>query len=112
VLPLVAVHGVAGDVSAQAVPLGTPAQVAAFVEQFPRAVVQQRVRGALRDALAHRGPNVVGTVVASGCDVPPGVVVTADGRGGVTIVAKDVASPLPECLVPVTTVALVHLPAG
>lgn len=110
VLPLVTLHGVAGHVSTQAVPLGRPAQVAAFVEQFPAAVVQKRVRGVLEDALAHSGSNVVGAVVASGCDVPPGVVVTADGKGGVTIVAREVASPLPECLVPVTTVALVDLP--
>jgi len=40
------------------------------------------------------------------------VVVSSDGQGGVTIVAREVPSPLPECLVPVTTVALVELPAG
>jgi hypothetical protein len=110
VLPLVAMHGVAGPVSTQAMPLVTPAQQAAFVRQFPGALVQRRVRGALRGPLQHRWSNVVGAVVASGCDVPPGVVVTADGRGGVTIVAKEVPSPLPECLIPVTTVALVDLP--
>jgi len=111
VLPLVAIHGVAGPVSALAMPLATPAQQAAFVQQFPGAVVQKRVRGALRGALEHRGSNIVGAVVASGCDVPPGVVVTADGAGHVSIVAREVASPLPECLIPVTTVALVDLPA-
>ncbi len=110
VLPLVAIHGVAGKVSTRAVPLVTPAQQAAFVRQFPSRLVQQRVRGALRAPLAQAGSNVVGAVVASGCDVPPGVTVTADGQGHVAIVARAVASPLPECLIPVTTVALVDLP--
>lgn len=111
VLPLVTLHAVAGHVS-EAMPLDTPAQVDAFVQQFPGALVQKRVRGALRAPLAGAGPHVVGAVVASGCDVPPGVVVTADGHGGVSIVAREVPSPLPECLVPVTTVALVSLPSG
>jgi hypothetical protein len=111
VLPLVAIHGVSAQVSDRAVPLGTQAEQTAFVEQFPGALVQKRVRGALRGALEHTGPNLVGAIVASGCDVPPGVAVTSDGRGGVTIVAEEVASPLPECLIPVTTVALVNLPA-
>jgi hypothetical protein len=109
VLPLVALHAVAGHVSG-AMPLDTPAQVDAFVQQFPGAEVQRRVRGALRSPLTDAGSPVVGAVVASGCDVPPGVVVTADGHGGVSIVAREVPSPLPECLVPVTTVALVRLP--
>jgi len=111
VLPLVTIHAVAGHVS-PAMPLDTPAQVDAFVRQFPGALVQKRVQGALRRALADGGSHVVGAVVASGCDVPPGVVVSSDGEGGVTIVAREVPSPLPECLVPVTTVALVELPAG
>jgi hypothetical protein len=111
VLPLVTLHAVAGHVS-EAMPLDTPAQVDAFVQRFPGALVQKRVRGALRAPLAGAGSPVVGAVVASGCDVPPGVVVTADGHGGVSIVAREVASPLPECLVPVTTVALVALPSS
>jgi hypothetical protein len=109
VLPLVAIHAIAGRVSGVARPLGTPAQVASFVAQFPP-TQRQRVQGALEPALRKAGPNVVGAVVASGCDVPPGAVVSADGQGGVQITAQEVASPLPECLVPVTTVALVELP--
>ena len=110
VLPLVTIHGVAAHVSTRAVPLTTPRQRQAFFQQFPGAMVRQRVRGALRGPLQQGGSNLVGAVVASGCDVPPGVTATADGQGGVTIVAQEVASPLPECLIPVTTVALVNLP--
>lgn len=110
VLPLVSIHAVAGRVSQQAVPLGTPAQVAEFVQQFSTPTVESRVRAALQPALDQAGPNVVGAVVASGCDVPPGVMVSADGAGGVTIVAENPSSHLQECLVPVTTVALVELP--
>jgi hypothetical protein len=109
VLPLVTIHGVAAHVSTRAVPLVTSRQQQAFLAQFP-APTRQRVGAALRGPLTAGGPNVVGAVVASGCDVPPGVTATADGQGGVTIEAQEVASPLPECLVPVTTVALVDLP--
>jgi len=110
VLPLVTVHGVAARPSTQAAPLGSPAEVARFLAQFPADALRKRVQLTLAPALAKAGPDVYGAVVASGCDVPPGVTVTADGRGGVRIVPDDVASPLPECLVPVTTIALVELP--
>lgn len=110
-LPLVTLHGVAAHVSTRAVPLATNRQQQAFLAQFP-APTRQRVSAALRGPLAQGGPNLVGAVVASGCDVPPGVTATADGRGGVTIEAQEVASPLPECLIPVTTIALVDLPTG
>ena len=110
VLPLVSIPAVAGQVSQRAVPLGSPAQVAEFVQQFAAPTVVNRVRAALQPALRKAGPNVVGAVVASGCDVPPGVTVSADGAGGVTIVAQQPSSHLQECLVPVTTVALVDLP--
>jgi hypothetical protein len=110
VLPLVTIHGVAAPVSTRAVPLTTSRQQQAFLTQFP-APTRQRVSAALRGPLAQGGSNVVGAVVASGCDVPPGVTATVDGQGGVTIEAQEVASPLPECLIPVTTIALVDLPA-
>ncbi|MFZ2015225.1 MAG: hypothetical protein WAV00_15515 [Nocardioides sp.] len=110
VLPLVTIHGVAAHVSTHAVPLATTAQQRAFLEQFPGAMVRPRVRAALRGPLEQGGAHLYGAVVASGCDVPPGVTATADGQGGVTIVAQEVASPLHECLIPVTTVALVSLP--
>ena len=110
VLPLVTLHGVAAHVSTSAVPLATAAQQRAFLEQFPGAMVRPRVRAALRGPLEQGGANLYGAIVASGCDVPPGVTATTDGQGGVTIVAQEVASPLHECLIPVTTVALVSLP--
>jgi hypothetical protein len=117
VLALVPIHAVAGQVSGLALPLDTPAQVTQFVEQFPpAALVRQRVRGALERALGRapgqRPDHVVGAVVASGCDVPKDVVVIADGHGGVRIVAEEASSPDQprECLVPVTTVALVEVP--
>lgn len=112
VLPLVPIHAVAGQVSQHAVPLGTPAQLTTFVRQFSAPLVEQRVRAALEPALSKAGPDVVGAVVASGCDVPEGVSVNADGSGGVRIVAHQASSQPPrECLVPVTTVALVEVPS-
>ena len=51
-------------------------------------------------------------MVALGCDVPPGAVVALDANGDVQITAEEVASPLPECLAPVTTVAIATVPGA
>ena len=56
------------------------------------------------------GHDVVGQVVAVGCDRPPGVDVMADNDGDIRLVPHEVASPLEECLAAVTTVAVAVLP--
>jgi hypothetical protein len=55
---------------------------------------------------------VYGAVVAVGCDRPPGAVVSLDANGDVQITPEEVASPLQECLAPVTTVALASVPGS
>jgi hypothetical protein len=110
VLPLVSITGVVGGrASAVALPLGTTSQVDAFVQQFG-ARAQQRVRVALEHAQRTAGAGLYGAVVAVGCDRPPGVTVSQDGSGHILLEPKPVASPLPECVAPVTTIALVALP--
>ncbi|WP_205471572.1 hypothetical protein [Nocardioides sp. SYSU D00038] len=51
-----------------------------------------------------------GAVVHLGCEVPTGVTVTEEGDG-LRVVADGVPKPTSECLVAVTTVALVDAPA-
>ena len=66
--------------------------------------------GAVRRASPPDGRVLLGAVVAVGCDVPPGVRVEGAGSD-LRILAKPVPSPLQECLAPVTTVAVVSVPA-
>ena len=110
-LGLVSQTGGGGQVSPVAIPLGTDAQVAAFVSQFRAPAMANKVRHVLATADVPSGSKVVGAVVAVGCDVPPGVDVT-HGTTQVQVIAQEVASPLPECLAPVTTVAIVAVPAS
>jgi hypothetical protein len=60
----------------------------------------------MRKADLPRDQKLAAAVVSIGCDVPPGVTVQKL-EDGVAIVPREVPSPLPECLAPVTTVALV-----
>jgi hypothetical protein len=111
VLPLISQTGGGGRVSTHASLLDTPAQVAAFARQFQAPAMAHRVGAAAAEA-AKSGHIVYGAVVALGCDVPPGAVVALDANGEVEITPKEVASPLPECLAPVTTVAIATVPGA
>jgi hypothetical protein len=110
-LGLISQTGGGGQVSAVASPLDTDAQVAAFVAQFRAPSVASRIRHLLNTKDHPPGTHVVGAVVAVGCDVPPGVDVT-HGTDQVQIIPKEVDTPLPECLAPVTTVAVVAVPVA
>ena len=100
-----------GRVNEHATVLDDDAAVAAFSRQFRTDAVRNRIELAIRKAHLSSGTTVVGAVVSIGCDVPPGVEVQGSGDA-VTITPKEVASPLEECLVPVTTVALVAVDSG
>jgi hypothetical protein len=108
-LGLISQTGGGGQTSPVASPLDTDAQVSAFVQQFRAPSMAHRIRHLLQTADLPAGTHAVGAVVAVGCDVPPGVDVT-HGTDQVQIIAQEVASPLPECLAPVTTVAIVAVP--
>jgi hypothetical protein len=111
VLPLISQTAGGGRVSTQATLLGTRAQVAAFTAQFRVPGLAHRVTAAAAEA-ARSGHLVYGAVVALGCDVPPGAVVALDANGDVQLTAEEVASPRPECLAPVTTVAVATVPGA
>ena len=104
---LVSQTGGGGRVSTAATPLDTRAQVAAFSRQF-RGPMAHQISQAVT-AAGKQGQLVFGAVIAVGCDRPPGADVTLVG-GHVQIVPQPVASPLPECLAAVTTVAVASVP--
>jgi hypothetical protein len=111
VLPLISVTGGGGTVSTTATLLDSKAHLRAFTQQFRPPSIRLRVEAAVRQA-ATSGHLVYGAVVTIGCDRPPGAVVSLDADGQVQITPEEVASPLPECLAPVTTVAIATVPGS
>jgi hypothetical protein len=77
-----------------------------FAAQFRNEALGNQMDKAIRKADVPADQRLAAAVVSIGCDVPPGVVVQ-EVAGRVAIVPMKVASPLPECLAAVTTVALV-----
>ena len=107
---LISLTAAGGQPSGTATPLNTPEQIAAFSEQFRSGAMEHRIQSVA--AQAGSGDDVQGAVVAVGCDRPPGAAVLVDDSGTVTITPYDVESPLEECLVAVTTVAIAVIPQG
>jgi hypothetical protein len=90
--------------------LNSGADIVRFVRQFRMPAMRNRIRDAIGDELKAPDHDIVGQVVTVGCDRPRGVDVMAGQDGRVRLVPHQVASPLQECLVPVTTVAIAVLP--
>jgi hypothetical protein len=111
VFPLISMTGGGGRVSLVASELDTPAQVKAFTSQFRVPAITHQIREVVTRA-EPKGLPLFGAVVAIGCDRPPGADVILDRDGQVEIVPHEVASPLPECLAAVTTVAIAAVPGS
>jgi hypothetical protein len=90
--------------------LNSRADIARFVRQFRMPAMRNRIYDAIGDELKAPDHDVVGQVVTVGCDRPRRVDVMAGQDGRVRLVPHQVASPLQECVVPVTTVAMAVLP--
>lgn len=95
-----------GELSPEAVPLGTDTEVARFVAQLSPELAAD-VRAAVDASTAPAG-QLYGAVVGLGCDVPPGVAVTRTSTG-FDITGLKVADPLQECFAAVTSVAVVAI---
>ena len=102
------VHATAagGETSAKPVPVGDEAERAAFTAQFRRPELGEQIDRVVSGHTARPGMTLVATVIAIGCDVPPGVTY-ADGL----VTPKKVAEPLQECFAAVTSVAILEIPA-
>lgn len=104
------VHATAagGHVTDRATVLGDAAAIGTYVARL-RGALPGRIRRAARRLDIPDGQVLVAAVVAVGCDVPPSVSVSGSGADAV-FTAQRVASPMAECLAPVTTVALAVVP--
>jgi hypothetical protein len=100
-----------GATSPVAVPLGDEEAVAAFNQQFETDAMPARVQDAVAATEVPDGMLLYGAVVSIGCDTPTDVTVT-DSGSGLVVTAQAVPSPMQECFAPMTTVALVLVPAS
>ena len=94
-----------GEVDERAVVLDGAAAVHEFVGRFRTDAMRQDVREAVASTDVPAGMTLVGAVVAVGCDVPSGVTVQSRDDG-VALVPLEPTTTHRECLVAVTTVAL------
>jgi hypothetical protein len=99
-----------GEVSPQPTLLDSPAAVTSFAGTFEGRSMADQIKAAVVKADVPEGEALVGTVVAVGCDVPPGVSVEWNGTG-LEVTAHKVKEPSKECLAPVTTVSLLTVDA-
>jgi hypothetical protein len=98
-----------GEVATEATPVATPERLAAYVRPLSPDL-RHAVRAAARRVSATAHGTVVAQVVAVGCDpVERATVVLRDD--GVRIEPVAPATRHPECLAPVTSVALGVVPA-
>lgn len=109
VLALVSESNVGGEVDPRAVPLDSPQGIADFAARFEDQRMEESISRAIAGASVPEGQVVFGAVVAVGCE-PPTEVAVEVGPDGVEITAAPVKS-TQQCLVPVTTVALVAVDA-
>jgi hypothetical protein len=107
---IVSQTAIGGRVDLDAVPLDDRQALQEFASQFNRGGMEEKISQAIGAATVPEGYTVMGAVVAIGCDVPPDVTVT-QGPDGWVFAPQEVASPLQECFAPVTSVALVAVPA-
>jgi hypothetical protein len=102
----------AGGAAAEAaVPLSDDLAVQQFTSQFETDTMTTRIQDAVDKTDVPADMLLYGAVVAIGCDSPTDVNVTSSDQG-LAITAQEVPSPMPECFAPMTTVALVLVPAS
>jgi len=101
-----------GLVSEHAVRLDDQASRESFVAQFETPGLGRKIDNKIAATTVPSGFVLVGAVISIGCDVPPGVSVTASPDDGWVITPQKVISPLQECFAAVTTVAIVAVPVG
>jgi hypothetical protein len=107
---LITVTAAGGTVSTVGVPMADAAAAEEFLAQFTSPELIEQVRNAVAGTDVPDGRALYAAVVAVGCDSPDRVAVV-DSGDGLAISALKVKSPTPECLAPMTTVALVLVPS-
>jgi hypothetical protein len=97
---------VGGKVSAKPKPVGDDSAIAAFGARFEDSQLQGEIQRVVESNEPAAGAELVAAVVSIGCDVPTAV--TYDGG---KVRAMKVPNPTPECFAPVTSVAILEVPA-
>lgn len=105
---LVSQSAAGGQVDLRPTVLDDSRTVERFAAQFRTDAMRDELRRAVAGSDVPDGETLVGAVVTLGCDVPSGVRVRGEG-GALEIVPLEPATTHPECLVAVTTVALVSV---
>lgn len=95
-----------GRVDPMAIPFGDETAVHEFSAQFENDNMRIRLLTVVDRIEVPDGQALYGAVVAIGCQVPPGVVVT-NTDSGLEITGKKSIEPPVQCIAPMTTVALV-----
>jgi len=111
VVEIVSETAAGGETGGPAVRVDRPAGVARLTRDFRTPGLEAKVRSVVRHTSVAEGQGLYAAVIAVGCDVPPSASVEVrDGK--VVITAGKIPKPMPECLAPVTSVAiaLVDLP--
>jgi hypothetical protein len=103
--------GGAVEADGAAVPLTDDVAVQEFTAQFETDAMTTRLQNAVDKADVPDDMLLYGAIVSIGCDSPTDVSVTV-GDQGLVISAQKVPSPMQECFAPMTTVALVLVPAS
>lgn len=93
-----------GEVSTEPVRVDTQEALDAFVAQFERSDLADKVVGAVSGAELPEGWVPVAAVISIGCDVPPGV--NVDTSAGLVITAQKVTKPMQECFAAMTSVVV------
>ena len=99
-----------GSTSKAAVDVGISAGVNRLVASLRGNALANQVRAKVAATEIPAGKRLMGAVVSVGCDVPTGVSVTG-GPGGAHLQPIFTGERLPECLVAVTSIALVLVEA-
>jgi len=110
-IAMVSESNVGGEVSEMATVLDSDAAVAEFAAQFDDERMGERLSAEVAKAHVPDGQTLVGAVVSIACDPPAEIFVDEGLAGGVTVAAGKVPNDK-QCLVPVTTVALVAVDAA
>lgn len=105
---LISISNAEGTVSDEATVLDSQQAVDEFAGQFSGSQMPTALDRAYEKADLPEGEVLAGAVVAVACEAPTDVEATQT-KGGLTITADPVKSKV-QCLVPVTTVALVSVP--
>lgn len=106
---IIAIAGVGGDVSPRPVYLDDQAALEKFTQGFSEPDTVARQLAEPMQQADDEGVRLAAALVSVDCEVPPGVEITESNRG-LMVVAEPIPDTGKECLVPLSSVALVAVP--